>query len=111
MDAAYQKDILSYETQINLASQTQERDLGQLVLDASIDITYIDRNMIDIQIRHDHLILTQKQQIDLLNFQLEKELSMIQTHKSQQLDQASRTRDLDLEESQLRLDLKQETFD
>ena len=111
VDAAYQKDILSYETQINLASQTQERDLGQLVLDASIDITYIDKNMIDIQIRHDHLILTQKQQIDLLNFQLEKELSMLQTHKSQQLDQASRTRDLDLEESQLRLDLKQETFD
>ncbi len=111
VDAAYQKDILSYETQINLASQTQERDLGQLVLDASIDITYIDKNMIDIQIRHDHLILTQKHEIDMLNFQLEKEIAMIQTLKSQQLDQASRTRDFDLEESQLRLDLKQETFD
>lgn len=111
VEAAYQKDILSYETQINLASQTQERDLGQLVLDASIDITYIDKNMIEIQSRHDHLILTQKHQIEILDFQLEKELAMIQTHKSQQLDQASRTRDLDLEETQLRLDLKQETFD
>lgn len=111
VDAAYQKDVLAYETQINLASQTQERDLGQLVLDASIDITYIDKKILDIQTNHDYLLLTYRQQIELIVFQLEKEITKIQTYKSQQLDQASRTRDLDLEETQLRLDLKQETFD
>lgn len=111
VEAAYQKDVLSYETQINLASQTQERDLGQLVLDASIDITYIDKNILDIQSKHEYLILTYQQQIEIIVFQLEKEITKIQSYKSQQLDQASRTRDLDLEETQLRLDLKQETFD
>lgn len=111
VDAAYQKDVLAYETQINLASQTQERDLGQLVLDASIDITYIDKKILDVQTNHDYLLLTYQQQIEIIVFQLEKEITKIQTYKSQQLDQASRTRDLDLEETQLRLDLKQETFD
>ena len=111
IDMAYQKDVLSYETQINLASQTQERDLGQLVLDASIDITYIDKNILDVQSQQDSLILALKQNIDHIHFKLQKEIQSIQTHKSHQLDQTSRTRDLDLEESQLRFDLKQATFD
>lgn len=111
IESAYLKDIFAFETQINLASQTQERDLGQLVLDASIEITQLDKNILEVQSKHDLVILKHQHQIEMLQFQLDQELIKIQNNKSQQLDQASRIRDLDLEESQLRLDLKQETFD
>lgn len=111
IEAAYQKDVLSFETQINLASQSQERDLGQLVLDASIDITHIDKNILEIQSTHTRKILKLQHQIDLHQLQLENIVQTILLNKNQLLDQASRTRDLDLEELQLRLDLIQETFD
>ena len=111
IEAAYQKDVLSFETQINLASQSQERDLGQLVLDASIDITHIDKNILEIQSIHTRKILKLQHQIDLHQLQFDNTIQTILLNKNQLLDQASRTRDLDLEELQLRLDLKQETFD
>ena len=111
IENAFLKDIFAFETQIILASQTQERDLGQLVFDASIDMTQLDKNILDIQSKHDHIILMHQQQIDVLKFQMDQELNKINIVKTHQLDQSSRTRDLDLEESHLRLELKQETFD
>jgi hypothetical protein len=111
IESAYLKDIFAFETQINLASQTQERDLGQLVLDASIEMAQLDKNILEVQSKHDQVILKHQHQIEMLQFHLDQELIKLQNDKSHHLDQTSRTRDLDLEESQLRLDLKQETFD
>lgn len=111
VEAAHSKDVYQYETQMTLATQTQERDLGQLVLDANVEITYLDKDLLDDQSNHDKKILQLQHDIEFLQFQLEKDIAHIQLQQSQALDKASRTRDLDLEECQLRLELKQETFD
>ncbi len=100
-----------YETQMTLATQTQERDLGQLVLDANIDITHLDKALLDKKSAHDKEILHLQHDIEFLEFQLNKAIANIQLQQSQALDKASRTRDLDLEECQHRLELKQETFE
>lgn len=111
VEAAHSKDVYQYETQMTLATQTQERDLGQLVLDANIDITHLDKALLDKKSAHDKEILHLQHDIEFLEFQLNKAIANIQLQQSQALDKASRTRDLDLEECQLRLELKQETFE
>ncbi len=111
VEAAHSKDVYQYETQMTLATQTQERDLGQLALDASIDVTYLDKALLDNKSSHEKEILYLQQDIEFLQFQLNKAIANIQLKQSQALDKASRNRDLDLEACQLRTELKQETFE
>ncbi len=107
----YDHEMHKYETQVTLASETQERDLSQLTQDAYIDVTYFD---IDIE-KHDFQFQTEKHMVDhqLETLQLNEthEIDLNNLKQTRELEKESLIRDLKLEEQSLRESLASHIFE
>lgn len=105
------QEMNKYETQVTIASETQERDLSQLTQDVFIDVAYLD---IDIQ-KHDFEFEKERllinHQLEILQLKEHNDLELLSLKQKRELEKESLIRDLKFEEQLLRENLASNIFE
>lgn len=104
-------EMYKFETQVMIASETQERDLSQLTQDTFIEIADLDQEIKKKEYEYNQTLLSYHHELDILHAREEFDIEILKLTQSRQLEKASIIRDLDLEEQSIRESLSKDIFE
>ena len=104
-------EMYKFETQVLIASETQERDLSQLTQDAFIEIADLDQEIKKKEFEYNQTLTSYHHELDIIHAREEFDIEILKLTQSRQLEKASITRDLDLEEQSIRESLTKNIFE
>lgn len=104
-------EMSKYEYQINIASETQERDLSQLTQDAYIDIANLDKDIEKDTFEYEQKLTILNHELALLQIKEDHDIELRTLTQSREQDKRSLIRNYDLEEQKEREELSKAIFE
>ena len=102
LESHYQFELSRYETQLLIATESQERDLNQMSQDVFIDITTTDIDIEKLKFDHDLFMYNEQHQLQKLDMIYHYDIDMNQHQTKRSLERENLIKSLLLDEQQIR---------